>query len=440
VTETTSEADEYPQAITTSSPAVGLVATRDNGDAIARAALRALERGHQVLITYRGDPPFAMTEFAETAGVRVIEPSTPHLTEDDLCRTLATAARTLGLPGVLFHGTSEAWIDYETSEIVFEADETACVEPVVESRGNGGPPETLVAIPAYNEAGAIGTVVSAAREHTDAVLVIDDGSDDDTALEAEQAGATVIEHVTNRGYGASLQTAFHAADRRHAEHLVVLDGDGQHDPADVPDLVAPLRNGDADVTIGSRFAPGSETELPIYRRVGIGVVNLMTNLSLGVARSRSWVKDTQSGFRAYDRRAVETLAADGEIGDRMCASTDILYHAHHNDYTIAEVGTPIDYDVEEASTENPISHGVHLVMNILKTVERDRPVTLLGVPGFFAAFVGLGFGYWTISNYINTNVFPIGLAIVSMFFLLVGIFACFTSVILHSLNTQVVQR
>jgi len=436
VTETTSEADEYPEVITTSSPAVGLVATRDNGDAIARTVLRALERGHQVLITYRGDTPFVMTEFAETAGVRVIEPSTPHPTEDDLCRTLATAARTLGLPGVLFHGTSEAWIDYETSEIVFEADETACVEPVAESQGNGGPPETLVAIPAYNEAGAIGAVVSAAREHADAVLVIDDGSDDDTALEAEQAGATVIEHATNRGYGASLQTAFHAADRRHAEHLVVLDGDGQHDPADVPDLVAPLRDGDADVTIGSRFAPGSETELPIYRRIGISIVNLMTNLSLGGARSRSWVADTQSGFRAYNRRAVEELAADGAIGDRMCASTDILYHAHHNDYSIAEVGTTIDYDVKDASSHGPVSHGIHLVMNIVKTVERDRPITLLGLPGFLLSFVGLGFGYWTISNFLNTGGFPIGLAVTSMFFVLIGVFACFSAVMLHALSTQ----
>ena len=436
MTETTSEAEEYPQAITTLSPAVGLVTTRDNGDAIARAVLRALERGHQVLITYRGDAPPAMREFVETAGVRVIEPSTLHPTEDELRRTLATAARTLGLPGVLFHGTSEAWIDYETSEIVFEADETACVEPVIESRENGGPPETLVAIPAYNEARTIGAVVSAAREHADAVLVIDDGSDDDTALEAERAGATVIEHDVNSGYGASLQTAFQAADRRHAEHLVILDGDGQHDPADVPDLVAPLRNGDADVTIGSRFAPGSETELPIYRRIGIGIVNLMTNLSLGVVRSRSWVADTQSGFRAYDRRAVKTLAADGEIGDRMCASTDILYHAHHSDYDIAEVGTTIDYDVKDASSHGAVSHGIHLVMNIVKTVERDRPITFLGLPGFLLSFVGLGFGYWTISNFLNTGVFPIGLAVTSMFFVLIGIFACFSAVMLHALSTQ----
>ena len=436
MSETTPESERYPQTIATSSPAVGLVATQDNGDAVARTVLRALERGHQVLITYRGDAPSMTEEFVEIAGVRIIEPSTRKVTEDDLRRTLATAAWTLDLPGVLFHGTGEARIDYETSTTVFEAAETTCVEPVIESRGNGGPPETLVAIPAYNEAGTIGAVVSVARKHADAVLVIDDGSDDDTALEAEQAGAAVIEHDTNSGYGASLQTAFQAADRRYAEHLVILDGDGQHDAADVPDLVAPLRNGDADVTIGSRFAPGSETDLPLYRRFGIGVVNLVTNLSLGVVRSRSWVTDTQSGFRAYGRRAVETLAADGEVGDRMCASTDILYHAHHNNYTIAEVGTTIDYDVEDASSHGPVSHGIHLVMNIVKTVERDRPITFLGVPGFLLAFLGLGFGYWTISNYMATSSFSVGLAVTSMFLVLGGTFACFTAIILHSLSTQ----
>jgi hypothetical protein len=75
-------------------------------------------------------------------------------------------------------------------------------------------------------------------------------------------------------------------------------------------------------------------------------------------------------------------------------------------------------------------------MNLLRTVERDRPVTVLGVPGFISALLGIGFGYWTFSTYISSGVFPLGLAVTSVFFALAGIFACFTAIILHSLNAH----
>ena len=166
------------------------------------------------------------------------------------------------------------------------------------------------------------------------------------------------------------------------DHLVILDGDGQHDASDIPKLVAEQQRSDVDIVIGSRFADGSETEMPFYRRFGLAVVNGLTNLSMGVVRKRSRVRDTQSGFRAYNEQAIESLATDSSIGDHMNASTDILYHAHQHDYEIEEVGTTINYDVDDANSHHPLSHGLVLVSNILKTVERDRPITSLGIPGF----------------------------------------------------------
>ena len=148
--------------------------------------------------------------------------------------------------------------------------------------------------------------------------------------------------------------------------------------------------------------------MPFYRRFGLAVVNGLTNLSMGVVRKRSRVRDTQSGFRAYNERAIESLATDSSIGDHMNASTDILYHAHQHDYELEEVGTTINYDVDDASSHHPLSHGLVLVSNILKTVERDRPITSLGIPGFVSAFAGLGFGYWTFSNYISIWNIPDG--------------------------------
>ncbi|UPM44440.1 glycosyltransferase family 2 protein [Halocatena salina] len=293
----------------------------------------------------------------------------------------------------------------------------------------------LVAIPAYNEAATISDIVQRADEHADYVLVIDDGSDDDTAARATAAGATVIEHRRNRGYGAAIKTAFEAAFRYDANHLVILDGDGQHDPADVPRLVAAQKRTDAHLVIGSRFVDGAVSNAPLYRRVGLKTINGLTNLSLGVVRAASRVSDTQSGFRAYDRTAIETLAADQNIGDWMDASTDILYHAHHHSYSIEEVPITVTYDVANASTQAPLSHGVVLVRNILKTIERERPLTALAVPGFGLTFSGLSVGYLSLDNYIQSGTFPIGLALTAAFLMLVGTFACFTAIVLHALST-----
>lgn len=301
-------------------------------------------------------------------------------------------------------------------------------------------PEVLVGIPAYNEAGTIADVVTGAAQHADEVLVVDDASSDSTADRARDAGATVVQHTENNGYGGALNTIFDEAARRNADHLVIIDGDGQHDPSDIPAAVATQRDTEAEIVIGSRYeSTGSDAQLPLYRRAGLAVVNTLTNLSLGVASKESWVKDTQSGFRTYTNDAVQKLSRDDTIGDGMSASTDILYHAHHNGYDVEEIGANISYDVADPSSHNPVAHGLTLVANILKTIERDRPVTTLGIPGFISTLGGIGFGYWTFARYITTGTFPLGLAVTSSFFALAGIFACFTAIILHSLNTHLNQ-
>jgi glycosyltransferase involved in cell wall biosynthesis len=294
--------------------------------------------------------------------------------------------------------------------------------------------DCLVAIPAYNESGAIADVVSQAESHADEVLVVDDGSADATAARARDAGATVVQHERNKGYGAALRRTFREADRRGATDLVIIDGDGQHDPADIPRLLDRQSDTRPQIVIGSRFVGDRKSEIPAYRRLGLWVVNAITNLSMGTGGSKRRVKDTQSGFRAYNAAAITSLADDGAIGDGMGASTDVLYHARQCDFEIEEVGTEISYDVGNASSHNPIAHGLTLVSSLLCTIERDHPIALLGVPGFVSSFVGFGFGYRMISNYVASGSFPLGLAISTTFFLLIGVFACFTAIILHSLN------
>lgn len=244
-------------------------------------------------------------------------------------------------------------------------------------------------MPAYNEEGTVGAVVDAVRPHADLVLVVDDGSDDDTAAEAARTGALVVRHSTNRGYGGALKTIFAEAAAREANHLVVVDADGQHTVSDIPRLVATQVETGANVVIGSRFVEGATTDAPLYRRFGLWVINTLTNLSLGTYRSSQRLSDAQSGFRAYDTLATRSLAADETIGDCMAASLDILYHVHRNGYTTAEIGTTITYDVDHANSQNPLTQGFDLLSAIATTTLRDRPLLALGLPGVAVAFFGL---------------------------------------------------
>lgn len=422
--------------VDTDKPAVGVIVESKSGEDVARAILRAQQQNHPVLVTHYGTPDAEAIQFAEQLDAHVVHPEPAEPTEDYLRQTLVEVARSLSLPGLIVHSDLNTRVDYAAS-----ADALTDGDFIVEARSArksslSPVPEVLVGIPAYNEGDSIAAVVRSVREYTDDVVVVDDGSDDDTAAQAREAGATVVEHETNQGYGAALKTVFKTADRYDAQRLVIIDADGQHDPADIPTLVEQQDESGANIVIGSRFTEDATTDASLYRRFGLFVVNVCTNLSLGVARSQSWISDTQSGFRAYDRTAIESLANDDSIADRMSASTDILYHAHSEDYEVAEVGTEITYDVEDASSRHPVKHGVNLIMNLLRTVEHERPITVLGIPGLLAILVGVGFGYWTFANYIATDTFPIGLAVMTTFFGLAGGFASFTAIILHSLNTH----
>ncbi|WEL16731.1 MULTISPECIES: glycosyltransferase family 2 protein [unclassified Halorhabdus] len=417
---------------TTDSPVVGIQFRKTTDlDRLAGSILRAQQANHDVIIYSSVTIPDLIKDIIAQLEVPVIQPE--KRADADPVDLVTLFARTTGYPGVLLKDDLEYRIDFERSAQRLQTGADYVIEASYEPPL---PPEphVLVGIPAYNEQQAIADVVANAQPNADDVLVVDDGSDDRTVERADSAGATVIEHETNQGYGGALKTIFENASRVNADSLVIVDADGQHDPEEIPALVETQQATDAEIVIGSRFSDGGWTDAPLYRRFGLGVVNILTNLSLGVVRPASWITDTQSGFRLYSGVAIDSLADADDIGDTMSASTDILYHAHHNNFDIEEAGAEVNYDVEDASNINPISHGITLVMNILRTIEQDRPVTILGIPGFCLSLLGIGFGYWTFSNYIATGTFPMGIAIASVFFGLAGVFASFTAIILHSLN------
>ena len=234
-------------------------------------------------------------------------------------------------------------------------------------------PTVLVGIPAYNEAGTISEVIEAAIPHADEVIVVDDGSTDGTRQEARTAGALVLSHEENQGYGATLGTIFEYARHCDAAHLVIIDADGQHDVTDIPDLIRTQQETGVEIVTGSRFSGSSRSEIPRYRRFGLGVINTLTNVGLRLGYSYPSVSDTQCGFRAYSREAIESMATAPDIGNGMGASLDIIFQAARDGHEIVEVPTRIDYDVDHASTRNPVAHGLSLLSSLFVSVAKDRP-------------------------------------------------------------------
>ncbi len=178
--------------------------------------------------------------------------------------------------------------------------------------------------------------------------------------------------------------------------------------------------------------------MPLYRRVGLGVIKTLVNVGMGGLFGGDRVTDAQSGFRAYDGAAVASLASSPEtIDDRMGASTDILHHAFANDFEIAEVHTTMDYDVANANTMNPVRHGLMVVSSIADTLERERPVAVLGVPGAVVVLLGLLVGFTALSTTATSGSVPFGLVVLSGVLLVVGGPALIASMVLYSLKTRV---
>jgi glycosyltransferase involved in cell wall biosynthesis len=166
----------------------------------------------------------------------------------------------------------------------------------------------VAVVPAFDEEAAIGAVVAGIGEFDPAihVVVVDDGSADGTAEAASAAGAVVVRLPFNLGIGAAVQTGFRYALEHDYDVAVRLDGDGQHDPEELPKLLEPLERGEADVVTGSRFrGEQGSYRAPLGRRLGITWFAKLVSLL-----SRQRVTDTTSGFQALNRAAIALFARD----------------------------------------------------------------------------------------------------------------------------------
>ena len=209
--------------------------------------------------------------------------------------------------------------------------------------------KVVACIPCFNTGPFIAGVVARAREHVDQVIVIDDGSKDGTAEAARVAGAVVIPHEANTGKGSAMKTA--AAAANGADIIVFRDGDGAHDPRDIPTVVAPILGRQADFVIGSRALPGSRVPISLFRRrlsnnfasfVISAVISLLLPLATLLRCPVRWVRitDCTSGFRAIRQEAWENLVLSSR-GFQI--ETEMIYEAARNELVITEVPISCDW-------------------------------------------------------------------------------------------------
>lgn len=223
----------------------------------------------------------------------------------------------------------------------------------------------MAVIPCLNEGQFISDIVTRARKYADRVIVIDDGSTDNTAEAAEKAGAKVIKHGVRRGAGAATRSAFEAAKEYEADILVTLDGDGQHNPDEITQVLAPILNGEADLVIGSRFLQPDFIKAPRYRKFGIDVITWLYNFG-----SKVKVSDSQSCFRAHSRRLIEAVEI---TEDGFVFSVQVLIQARRKNFVIREVPVSCIYHLDGSSL-NPVAHGLGVAWGVIKLRSRvDEP-------------------------------------------------------------------
>ena len=235
--------------------------------------------------------------------------------------------------------------------------------------------KTLIIIPAHNESAKLSTVIAGIRHLLPSVdiLVIDDGSTDGTRGVAYQTGAEVVSHPFNLGYGSALQTGYQYALIKGYETILQMDGDGQHDPSFIPDLLGVIQKGEADIAIGSRFLNkggiGSGVQLyraPLIRQLGMKLFSTVTSSII-----RQKITDSTSGFQAMNRKALEWVSSDRFPCDYPDA--DVIIMLHRAGFRIQEVPVRMFESQNKQSMHGgwkPLYYVFKMFLSILVTLMR----------------------------------------------------------------------
>ena len=285
----------------------------------------------------------------------------------------------------------------------------------------------IVGIPAFNEEKNIARIIVKLQKIADTIVVCNDGSTDNTGEIAEKMGAIVINHPKNLGYGAGIRSIFLKAKELNSDVLVTFDADGQHRVDDIRAVIEPIINDVADIVIGSRFLNGDDT-IPSYRKIGIDTITKLTN-----AATKEKITDSQSGFRAYNKKVIQELTPS-DYG--MGVSTEILIKADKKGFRITEVPIKILYD-GDTSTHNPVGHGASVILSTMKFISIEHPLKFYGWIGLGFLAIGLFFIIWTLQIFSDTRQIITNIALIGIGSTVIGVMLIITAILLYSLVSVV---
>ena len=288
--------------------------------------------------------------------------------------------------------------------------------------------KVTIGIPAFNEEKNIAKMIVKLKKIYDEIIVCNDGSTDLTGEIAENLGAIVINHKQNLGYGAGINSIIKKSKEIDTDILVTFDADGQHKVEDVIKVIEPIKNGDADLVIGSRFLSKTKEKIPEYRKIGINIITKVTNAGL-----KKKITDSQSGFRAYSKDLISKL----DISDMgMGISTEILIKTNSLGFRIAEIPITILYE-GKTSTQNPISHGTSVLFSTIKYTSIEHPLKFYGIPSLIFFVIGLSFTFLSIDYYMEVGRINPNVTIVAAGTTAIAVILLVASVLFYSLATIV---
>jgi glycosyltransferase involved in cell wall biosynthesis len=222
-------------------------------------------------------------------------------------------------------------------------------------------PKVIVVMPAYNAAKTLKITYDAIpHQSIDQIILVDDGSTDKTLEIARQLQLTVFLHTRNFGYGANQKTCYTEALKEGADIIVMLHPDYQYDPALLPEIIAPIKAGVADIVLGSRFLSGSTMQqgMPWWKFLGNKFLTALENWTLGLKLS-----EYHTGYRAYNRQVLEEIPFHLN-SDKFVFDQELLVQAQHLDFIIKEVPVPTKYfpEASNASFVDSVIYGLSILM------------------------------------------------------------------------------
>jgi glycosyltransferase involved in cell wall biosynthesis len=230
------------------------------------------------------------------------------------------------------------------------------------------------------------------------------------------------------GKGAALKKGLiECSKHNNVDIVITLDADGQHDPADIPRIVKPIENGEADIVIGSRYMQNAD-EIPKFRRIGLSTINYLNRVFM-----KSTINDSQSGFRAYKKNVLSIISSYDSRGYGV--ETEQLAAAQSHGLRIVEVPINIKYSgLLNTSKRNSVLHGANILSTTLKIAVERRPLLFFGLAGLFL----IGMAIITTSDMLiifnATRYFSIPLALITLGLATIGSLLIMASLIFHALN------